>query len=118
MGDKERGKLGELDANTKVNHILTDLKKLTKSYKNVVGDFKNERSTAEYVIKMVKSKIVKLRKFLEPDLPLYHGLKEALECDPNASPEEWCKSPKMMVRCGVTKESCDTFHFQKLAMPP
>ena len=53
--DKERGKLGELDANTKVTHILTDLKKLTKSYKNVVGDFKNERSTAEYVIKMVKS---------------------------------------------------------------
>ena len=30
--DKERGKLGELDANTKVNHILTDLKKLTNSY--------------------------------------------------------------------------------------
>jgi hypothetical protein len=135
--DMERGNLGELDAKTKVTHILTDLKKLTKSYKNVVGDFKNERSTAEYVIKMVKSKIVKLRKFLEsaqnrealskknvtehfvdPDLPLYHGLKEALECDPNASPEEWCKSPKMMVRCGVTKESCDTFHFQKLAMPP
>ena len=132
--DKERGKLGELDVNTKVNHILTDLKKLTKSYKKT--DLKMKEVQLN-MIKMVKSKIVKLRKFLEiaknrealkkkvvaekfvdPDLPLYHGLKEALECDPNASPEEWCKSPKMMVRCGVTKESCDTFHFQKLAMPP
>lgn len=135
--DQERAKLGEMDANTKISHMLSDLSKLTKSYKNIVGNFKNEKTTAQYVAKMVKKKIVQLRKFLEtakkardakkkvvaekfvdPDLPKYKGLDDALQCDPNATPAEWCKTPEMMVRCGVTKESCDTFHFQTLAMPP
>lgn len=135
--DQERAKLGESDANTKIGHMLSDLSKLTKSYKNIVGNFKNEKSTAQYVAKMVKKKIVQLRKFLEtakkardakkkvvaekfvdPDLPKYKGLPDALQCDPNATPDKWCETPEMMVRCGVTKESCDTFHFQTLAMPP
>jgi len=134
--DQERAKVGELDANTKIGHMLADLSKLTKSYKNIVGNFKNEKATAQYVATMVKKKIVQLRKFLEtakkardakkklvaekfvdPELPKYKGLSDALQCDPNATPAEWCKSPEMMVRCGVTKESCDTYHFQTLAMP-
>lgn len=55
--------------------------------------------------------------FTDPDLPEYHGLPDALKCDPNSSPEEWCKTPDMMVRCGVTKESCDTYHFKNRAFP-
>ena len=135
--DIERAKVGELDANTKIGHTLADLKHLTSSYKNIVGDFKNEKSTANYVLKLVKEKLVKLRKYLEtakkkaaeqkkviaekfvdPALPKYKGLKDALKCDPAAGPSEWCKSDEMMVRCGVTKESCDTYHFKKLALPP
>merc|ERR1711871_1409122 len=130
--DEERAKIGEADANTKVQHILADLKKLTKSYKHIVSDFKNEKSTASYVMKMEKlrkflesakknaeaKKKVVAKKFVDPDLPKYKGLKDALLCDPNASPGEWCKTPEMMTRCGVTKESCDTYHFQTLAMPP
>jgi hypothetical protein len=135
--DQERAKLGESDANTKIGHMLSDLAKLTKSYKNIVGNFKNEKSTAQYVTKMMKKKIVQLRNFLEtakkardakkkvvaekfvdPELPKYKGLPDALQCDPNATPDKWCETPEMMVRCGVTKESCDTFHFQTLAMPP
>ena len=42
---------------------------------------------------------------------------DALKCDPNSSPEEWCKTPEMMVRCGVTKESCETYHFKNKAFP-
>ena len=88
-------------------------------------------------MKLVKEKLVKLRKYLEtakkkaaeqkkviaekfvdPTLPKYKGLKDALKCDPAAGPSEWCKSEEMMVRCGVTKESCDTYNFKKLAVPP
>ena len=129
-------KLG-VDANTKIGHTLADLKHLTSSYKNIVGDFKNEKSTARYVLRLVKEKLAKLRKYLEtakkkaaeqkkviaekfvdPALPKYKGLKDALKCDPTAGPSEWCKSEEMMVRCGVTKESCDTYNFKKLAVPP
>ena len=102
-----------------------------------MGDFKNEKSTARYVLRLVKEKLAKLRKYLEtakkkaaeqkkviaekfvdPTLPKYKGLKDALKCDPAAGPSEWCKSEEMMVRCGVTRESCDTYNFKKLAVPP
>ena len=103
--DVERAKVGELDANTKIGHIRGDLKHLTASSKNIVGTFKNEKSTAAYVVKLVKEKLVKLRKYLEtakkkaaeqkkviaekfvdPTLPKYKGLKDALKCDPTAGP--------------------------------
>merc|ERR1712098_502821 len=95
-----------------------------------------EKKQATYVMRLLKKKIEKLKKilafakqeakkkdeqlaqnFADPDLPEYHGLPDALKCDPNSSPEEWCKTPDMMVRCGVTKESCDTYHFKNRAFP-
>jgi hypothetical protein len=134
--DEEKANAGKKDAETKIGQVMADLKQLTEAYGTISKDLVHEKKVASYVLNLLKQKISKLKKFLaaakldaekkqdqlaqnftDPELPVYHGMPDALKCDPNSSPEEWCKTPEMMVRCGVTKESCETYHFKNKAFP-
>jgi hypothetical protein len=134
--DEHRANIGAEDARTKLASIEADVKSLKGAYKVVTGDLKQEKKQAQYVVSLLNRKLDVLAKYLakakavaetkdaiikanftDPDLPKYEGMPFALKCDPLSTPEEWCKSPEMMVRCGVTKESCDTYHFKSTAIP-
>lgn len=134
--DEEKAVAGKKDAQTKIDQVMADLKQLTEAYGTISKDLVHEKKQAAYVLNLLKVKIAKLKKFLaaakldaekkqnqlaqnftDPELPTYQGMPDALKCDPNSSPEEWCKTPEMMVSCGVTKESCETYHFKNKAFP-
>lgn len=134
--DERKAKIGQEDANAKITQIMADLKQLQEAYGTISKDLVHEKKQASYVLKMLKLKIGKLKKFIatakldaqrkqeqlaqnftDPELPVYQGMPDALKCDPNSSPEEWCKTPEMMVRCGVTKESCETYRYKSKMTP-
>merc|ERR1712072_1321261 len=70
-------------------------KQLTEAYGTISKDLVHEKKVASYVLNLLKQKISKLKKFLA-----------AAKLD-----------AEMMVRCGVTKESCETYHFKNKAFP-
>jgi exonuclease VII small subunit len=134
--DERRAILGTEDARRKMKQLDADVKALKAAYGTVKDALKKEKSQAGYIVSLLTKKLDALAEYMkkakavveakdaiikanftDPDLPKYEGLPFALKCDPNSTPEQWCSSPEMMVRCGVTKESCDTYKFKSTAIP-